>query len=298
MLGKLIAQFLMRFSKRHKIMDVDKPVVFILGPTGVGKTKLSIELAQKFDGEIISADSMQVYRNLDIITNKVTNEEMQGVPHHMINFVDPLKFFTSVDYRNQTLPIIKNVLDRRKVPIVVGGTMYWIECLLYDVLIRPEKNETISLQVLEEVREDSLGDEFSLSNEDITKETLFSNIIEPKYLRAVPAENLHKILQEIDPERAQFIHPSEKRKTIRSLQIYQQTGKTHTDWLNEQKNIGSHLGGPLRFKNSLILLLTCDEDVLNERINKRIEQMLDMGLVQELLDFHDQYNLTRLESNI
>lgn len=147
--------------------------------------------------------------------------------------------------------------------------MYWIECLLYDVLVRPEGNEILSLQTLQEVRDDSYGEEFSFSNEDFTKEFLFSHIIEPKYLQAIPAENLHKILQEIDPERAQFIHPLERRKTIRSLQIYQQTGKTHSDWLNEQKNLGSHLGGPIRFKNSLILLLTCDENGKIDHFDRR-----------------------------
>jgi len=110
------------------------------------------------------------------------------------------------------------------------------------------------------VCKDFLGEGFVFSEDSITKDSLFSIIIEPKFLQQVPAEKLHEILAEIDAERAQFIHPLNRRKIIRSLQIFQQTGKIHSEWLKEQKLVGSNLGGPLRYKNSLILLLTCDEN--------------------------------------
>uniref|UniRef100_A0A8D8SQI6 tRNA dimethylallyltransferase, mitochondrial n=1 Tax=Cacopsylla melanoneura TaxID=428564 RepID=A0A8D8SQI6_9HEMI len=116
------------------------PIFVILGSTGTGKSKLGIELAKKFNGEVISADSMQVYKGLDVITNKVTEEEAEGIPHHMLNFLDPNTRFTVVDYRNQALRHIDDIVRRNKVPIIVGGTNYYIESLLWSILIDNKTN--------------------------------------------------------------------------------------------------------------------------------------------------------------
>ena len=120
------------------------PLVVILGSTGTGKSKLAIEIGKRLGGEIISADSMQVYKGLDIITNKVTAEEQSQCPHHMIDFVSPLKEFSVVDFRNMALPLIEDIKSRGKIPIVVGGTNYYIESVLWDILIDEDRNDNSS----------------------------------------------------------------------------------------------------------------------------------------------------------
>ncbi|XP_042235082.1 tRNA dimethylallyltransferase-like [Homarus americanus] len=111
------------------------PVVVVLGATGTGKSKLALEIAGKFNGEIISADSMQVYHGLDIVTNKVTPEEQAQVPHHLLDFLDPLSRYSVTDFRNDALPVVERLLSQNKIPVIVGGTNYYIESLLWNVLI-------------------------------------------------------------------------------------------------------------------------------------------------------------------
>merc|ERR1739838_1267324 len=118
------------------------PIVVVLGATGAGKSKLALEIASKIKGEIISADSMQVYKDLDIITNKVTAEEQALVPHHLIDFVDPRSRYSVVDFRNQAQPLIEQLLDANKIPVVVGGTNYYIEALLWENLVDPVPEQT------------------------------------------------------------------------------------------------------------------------------------------------------------
>ncbi|KAK4301246.1 hypothetical protein Pmani_026599 [Petrolisthes manimaculis] len=117
------------------------PVVVVLGATGTGKSKLALEIATRFKGEIISADSMQVYKGLDIITNKVTPEEQAQVPHHLLDFVDPLSRYSVIDFRDAALPIVQRLLDQGTLPVIVGGTNYYIESLLWEVLIDPVSSE-------------------------------------------------------------------------------------------------------------------------------------------------------------
>ncbi|XP_065213375.1 tRNA dimethylallyltransferase [Planococcus citri] len=119
------------------------PIVCVLGATGTGKSKLAIELAKKFNGEVISADSMQVYKGLDIASNKVTQAEMEGIPHHMLDILRPMDRYSVTDFRNQALPIIDNILKRKKLPIVVGGTNYYIEAVLYEMLVEPVEENSV-----------------------------------------------------------------------------------------------------------------------------------------------------------
>ncbi|KAK3858773.1 hypothetical protein Pcinc_035063 [Petrolisthes cinctipes] len=125
------------------------PVVVVLGATGTGKSKLALEIATRFKGEIISADSMQVYKGLDIITNKVTPEEQAQVPHHLLDFVDPLSRYSVIDFRDAALPIVERLLDQGTLPVIVGGTNYYIESLLWEVLIDPVSSERNSKLVFE-----------------------------------------------------------------------------------------------------------------------------------------------------
>ncbi|XP_017881076.1 tRNA dimethylallyltransferase-like [Ceratina calcarata] len=168
------------------------PVLAILGSTGSGKSRLGIELARRFSGEIISADSMQVYKGLDIITAKVTKEEKAMVPHHMLDVVDPLNpSFTVVQFRDMAIPIIDDLLARRKMPIIVGGTNYYIESVLWKILI--DKNEDEDDPVARSKRMKVEMDRF----------TTTSN------------EELFKQLTEVDPEMARRVHPNNRRKIIR-----------------------------------------------------------------------------------
>ncbi|XP_021923587.1 tRNA dimethylallyltransferase, mitochondrial isoform X2 [Zootermopsis nevadensis] len=526
------------------------PVIVILGATGSGKSKLGIEIARKFAGEILSADSMQVYKGLDIITNKVTAEERLLAPHHLLDIVEPLQRFTVVDFRNRALPVIEKLMQDGKLPVIVGGTNYYIESLLWKVLVEnPVKqmklpgddeethsdgssdggtlkehvaDNTESLSVKQIVLDgNSCGDKLqdvTCQNEDLDKRSFVSkcgkraldcgdevqnikcqacgvglkpfdtgcqikvhseerqaqdgqevncvlegpnlkstechkevdcrssdstetqnsvfcekndieltrnenieegidrggdmpkpviqsqshsgnvgrdhvdesrsmlreksldgcpvgsaelssmrtnvkvccktevmeevesvtneqvvslhnknpeievdtelvyerdrkrmlealndenteskklrvqgvtvDLMDEAALEHLPSPQLYERLQAVDPDMAQSLHPNNKRKIIRSLQVYAQTGRTHSSILREQRSAdgGSELGGPLRFPHSCILWLQCDQ-VLDERLDVRVDTMLEQGLVQELLDFHRRYNKERLATS-
>uniref|UniRef100_A0ABD2WEC7 Uncharacterized protein n=1 Tax=Trichogramma kaykai TaxID=54128 RepID=A0ABD2WEC7_9HYME len=166
------------------------PVLVILGATGTGKSKLGIQLAKKFNGEIISADSMQVYKGLDITSAKVTKEEQSQAKHHMLDVVDPLNEYTVVNFRNQALPIMQNLVNKEIMPIIVGGTNYYIESLLWKILIDDPKTS----------ESDSEGD--------------FSPL-KIRRIEETSNEELHNRLKEIDPEMADRLHPNNRRKVIR-----------------------------------------------------------------------------------
>ncbi|XP_052440873.1 tRNA dimethylallyltransferase isoform X5 [Carassius gibelio] len=203
---------------------ISPSLVVILGATGTGKSKLAIEIGKRLNGEIISADSMQVYKGLDIITNKVTEEEQAQCPHHMISFVDPLQGSESE----------KGVASESKTELEkLGG---------------PE---------------------------------------------------LHRWLKEVDPDMAAILHPHDARKIARSLQVFMDTGVPHSRLLEEQRGQdgGGCLGGPLRFQNPCIFWLHCKTNALDERLDKRVDQMLSLGLIDELKDFHQRFNEKKIKEN-
>ncbi|XP_065070568.1 tRNA dimethylallyltransferase-like, partial [Rhopilema esculentum] len=209
------------------------PIIVILGSTGVGKTKLSIELAKKVDGEIISADSMQVYKGLDVVTAKATQAERAEIKHHMIDMVNPLDSFSVVEFRNMALPIISDISSKGKVPIIVGGTNYYIESLLWNIL----------------VTEDSGNQKTLASDLEDTSPNLSKIDFE-----VLKDQSIYKFLQSIDPVAASKVHPNDSRKVKRKLEIWKATGKKPSDVIVEQQSLdgGDHLGGPLRFTNSLV----------------------------------------------
>nr|XP_034176165.1 tRNA dimethylallyltransferase isoform X1 [Osmia lignaria] len=268
------------------------PVLAILGSTGCGKSRLSIELARKFSGEIISADSMQVYKGLDIVTAKVTKEEQAMAPHHMLDIVDPLDpNFTVVQFRNMATPIIDDLLARGKLPIIVGGTNYYIESLLWQVLI---SDATSAFDDSE--RKDASDEPGEEENEEVSP--LKKKKVELDRLTTESNEELHEKLKKVDPDMAKRIHPNNRRKVIRSLEVFEQYGVQHSELLKAQRTAGGcGLGGPLRHPNSVILWLRCDTRVLEERLESRVDAMMKTGLVQELLDFHRRYNEQRIKSN-
>ncbi|XP_072273620.1 tRNA dimethylallyltransferase isoform X2 [Pyxicephalus adspersus] len=249
------------------------PLVVILGATGTGKSKLAVQLGRRLGGEIISADSMQVYEGLDIITNKVTPEEQQLCKHHMISFVDPLVTnFTVVDFRNKAISLIEDIFSKDKIPIVVGGTNYYIESLLWKVLVdvgSPSARTTSN----------------NIDGVNIPTDR-------KSELEKLDGDELHARLKEVDPEMAAMLHPHDKRKVARSLQVFEESGIPHTEHLRRQQegDGGGPLGGALRYSNHCILWLHSDQEVLNTRLSARVDEMLQMGLIKELQDFHKCYN--------
>ncbi|XP_075801553.1 tRNA dimethylallyltransferase isoform X2 [Microtus pennsylvanicus] len=210
------------------------PLVVILGATGTGKSTLAVQLGQRLGGEIVSADSMQVYEGLDIITNKVSAQEQKMCRHHMISFVDPLvTSYTVVDFRNRATALIEDIFARDKIPIVVGGTNYYIESLLWKVLVNTKRPEMGTGKAADRKVE--------LENED--------------------SHELHKRLSQVDPEMAAKLHPHDKRKVARSLQVFEETGISHSEFLHRQhaEEGGGPLGGPLKFPNPCILWLHADQ---------------------------------------
>ncbi|TRY66674.1 hypothetical protein DNTS_008004, partial [Danionella cerebrum] len=226
--------------------------------TGTGKSKLAIEIGKRLNGEIISADSMQIYKGLDIITNKVTEAEQAECRHHMINFVDPL---------------VKDIHVREKLPIIVGGTNYYIESILWKVLVDTKGRDA-----------------------DLEKGVGALSRAELENLGAV---EIHRRLKEVDPDMAAILHPHDSRKTARSLQVYMETGIPHSQHLQEQRGQagGDCLGGPLRFPDPCIFWLSCKTNVLNDRLDNRVDQMMSQGLIDELKDFHVRFNETKLKDN-
>ncbi|XP_051044666.1 tRNA dimethylallyltransferase [Phodopus roborovskii] len=262
------------------------PLVVILGATGTGKSTLALQLGQRLGGEIVSADSMQVYEGLDIITNKVSAQEQKMCRHHMISFVDPLvTSYTVVDFKNRATALISlrryctqpwklrsgDIFARDKIPIVVGGTNYYIESLLWKVLVNTKPQEMGTGQVVDRKVE--------LEKED--------------------GHELHKRLSQVDPEMAAKLHPHDKRKVARSLQVFEETGISHSEFLHRQhaEEGGGPLGGPLKFPNPCILWLHADQKVLDKRLDKRVDDMLAAGLLEELRDFHRCYNLKTSSGN-
>lgn len=356
------------------------PLVVILGSTGTGKSKLAIEIGKRFGGEILSADSMQVYKGLDIITNKVTAEELSECPHHLIDFVSPLKEFSVVEFRNMAVPLIEDIRRRGKIPIVVGGTNYYIESVLWNILIDEENAKSAvdgdtgsssseeesggpariikkrkGIQNLKIVATVQGGWEGELRSKEISKSSVCKQIIEQNYrgdpwpgslkeghsdkikvfnstskvgvsaympgnsdcsdagkLLSHPEElpgndvkgsksrceelgcqkSLYEKLKEVDPAMADRLHPCDSRKISRSLQVYEQHGRQHSQILREQREMlgGSVYGGPLRYEHTCVFWLQCQRDILNERLDERVDEMLHRGLIEELLDFHQEYN--------
>ncbi|XP_047503271.1 tRNA dimethylallyltransferase [Pieris napi] len=286
------------------------PMVVILGATGTGKTKLSLELAQRFGTEIISADSMQIYKGLDIVTAKATLQERQLVPHHLLDILEPHQNFTVVDFRNRALKIIDELTKENKVPIIVGGTNYYIESIIYKILVE-DMNDTNALLWDQSKRKRDSADEETETNkkqavesegsistpeskdikkdvevnrdkiqEDVDNEAKLSN------------EEIHARLKAIDPKMAARLHPNNRRKVLRSIEVWLKSGRLHSEVLEEQKLSEGQLRRP---GSTIILWLKCEQKVHDERLDARVDSMLEEGLVQELLNFHECHNKQRMK---
>ena len=299
------------------------PLVVVLGATGAGKSKLAIEIAKALNGEIISADSMQVYKGLDILTNKVTKEEENECKHHLISYLEPShERYTVIDFKNDALPIIDSLQQENKLPIVVGGTNYYIESLLWDFTLEgTSKTKMVSTESSSEDQHHNAGDIVSLnknnseseedevkssasavlqtqSQDTLSEEELLRNILDLKHKDSSLIESVlyklsysqaYKCLTQIDPEIASKRHPKDIRKVIRALQYYLETGKTMSSAYKDQHaNETNVKSGPMRYPNACILWVKCNQSDLDYRIDKRVDQMLEKGMATELEDFYKQ----------
>lgn len=228
-----------------------KPFIILAGPTSVGKTALSIKLAKAVNGEIISADSMQVYRGMDIGTAKITPQEMDGVAHHMLDILNPNEDFNVVLFQQYANRYMKQIYEKGKIPILVGGTGFYIQAVLYDI-------------------------DFTENQEDQT----YRKELEELYDKKGP-EYLHQLLQEVDPESAQAIHSNNKKRVIRALEYYKFTGEkisVHNE--RERQN-----ESPYQF---CYFVLNRDRAKLYEGINERVDLMLEKGLLDEVKGLYQQ----------
>lgn len=222
-----------------------KPLIILTGPTAVGKTKSSIELAKTINGEIISADSMQVYKNMNIGSAKIRPEEMQGIPHYLIDVVNPEEEFHIVRFQQMAKHALHKIYDKGKIPIVVGGTGFYIQALLYDIDFTENDEDTAYRKELEQLAQEK-GTEY-----------------------------LHEQLRIVDEKSAEDIHANNVKRVIRALEFYKQTGQK----ISQHNELERAKESPYNF---CYFVLTDDREVLYERINHRIDQMLENGLIEEV----------------
>ncbi len=222
-----------------------RPLVILTGPTAVGKTALSIALAKEIGGEIISADSMQVYRRMDIGSAKITPEEMAGVPHHLIDVLEPDQEFNVVVFQKLAKRAVADIYSRGHIPVVVGGTGFYIQALVYDIDFTENDEDTALRRSLEELA------------------------------RREGAEALYERLRAVDPESCESIHANNIKRVIRAIEFYEKTGKKISDHNREQRQNDSPY-------NVAYFVLNDDRERIYERINDRVDLMMAQGLTEEV----------------
>ena len=222
-----------------------KPLIILTGPTAVGKTKASIGLAKALNGEIISADSMQVYKYMDIGSAKIRPEEMDGIKHYMIDELEPDEEFHVVRFQQMAKAAMEEIYAKGKVPIVVGGTGFYIQALLYDIDFTENEEDTA----------------YRMELEQIAKEN--------------GPEKLHEMLREVDPESADAIHANNVKRVIRALEFYKLTGQKISEHNEKERAKKS----PYEF---CYFVLNDDRKLLYDRIDLRIDKMMEEGLLEEV----------------
>lgn len=229
--------------------EIKIPLILICGATASGKTGLGVEIAERYNGEVISADSMQIYKKMNIATAKPTKEEMRGIKHHLIDYVEPYESYSVADYVKKARNTIVDIYSRGKIPVMVGGTGLYINSVLENI----EFGEENSSQ--------ELRDELNKRIETEGKEVLL------------------KELAKFDPQTAERIGLASARRIVRAIEVYRTTGKTMTQFIAESKLKPSPY-------NDVRIGLSCeDRQNLYDRINRRVDLMVEMGLIEEAKEF-------------
>ena len=224
---------------------MEKPLIVLTGPTAIGKTSLSISLAKAVNGEIISADSMQVYKHMDIGSAKIRPEEMKGVPHYLVDVLEPEEEFHIVKFQQMAKAAMEEIYGKGKIPILVGGTGFYIQAVTRDIDFTEAKQEDAYRSELEALAEEK------------------------------GAEYLHEMLQKVDPASAESIHAHNVKRVIRALEFYHQNGTPISAHNEEQKAQESPY-------NLAYFVLNGPREILYDRIDRRVDQMLEEGLVKEV----------------
>ena len=237
---------------------MSKPrVVAVGGPTASGKTALSVALARAFDGEIINADSMQIYKNLDVGTAKPSAEERQGIPHYLLDFLPPETPYSVADFTAAADPLIRDITARGRLPLVVGGTGLYITSLLSGMAFAPEKTDP-AIRARLQARADTEG-----------------------------GTALYAELQRIDPDYAAQVHPNNLPRVIRALELFEATGRRMSDQRREARPAEAPY-------HALCLCLTCrDRAVLYSRIDRRVDEMVENGVLDEARQVYDHRDAYR-----
>lgn len=222
-----------------------KPLIILTGPTAVGKTDLSIQLAKAVNGEIISADSMQIYKEMNIGSAKIQPEEMKGVPHYLVDEIEPEEEFNVVRFQTMAKNAMKTIYQKGKIPVIVGGTGFYIQALLYDIDFTDTTEDFDYRRELEQLAQEK-GNEF-----------------------------LHEMLRKVDPKAAQEIHENNRKRVIRALEYYRDTGKQISKHNEQQRQNES----PYQFA---YFVLNRDRRELYRRIDQRVDQMMKQGLLEEV----------------
>jgi tRNA dimethylallyltransferase len=241
--------------------DSKLPLLVLVGPTAVGKTKMSLSIAHQFNCEIISGDSMQIYRYMDIGTAKLPERQREGIPHHMIDIVDPDEPFSAADFQQMANTLIADIHRRGRLPFVVGGTGLYVEALCYGFEFTPSAGGDAAFR--EEMKE---------------------------YAARNGAQALHDRLREVDPQTAERLHPNDQRRIIRALEIFRISGRPMSDWLARQAKVS-----PYRL---CLIGLSMERELLYRRIEQRVDEMIREGLVDEvqrLLDLGYSADLTSMQ---
>jgi tRNA dimethylallyltransferase len=221
----------------------DQRIAILTGPTAVGKTEISIAVAQALETEIVSADSMQVYRRMEAGTAKPSPEQRAAVPHHLIDFVDPATPFTVADYRAAAIPVIERLLHIGKIPLIVGGTRLYLQSLTAPFVTGPAPDPRLREQ-----------------------------------LAATPVAERYARLQAVDPDTASRLHPEDRKRIIRALEVYETTGEP----ISRLQARSQEEGG--RFEAVWVALIR-DRDEIYERIERRVDAMIEAGLIEEVESF-------------
>lgn len=229
---------------------MEKPLIILTGPTAVGKTKLSIQLAKAINGEIISADSMQVYKYMNIGTAKIRLEEMEGIKHYLIDEFDPKEEFNIVKFQEYTYKYLDEIYAKGKIPIIVGGTGFYIQSVLYGIDFEENQADTSYREELEILAKEK------------------------------GATYLHEMLANVDEKSAQDIHSNNIKRVIRALEYYKQTGNK----ISEHNEVQRQKESPYNFA---YFVLNDDRKILYERIDKRVDDMIKDGLLEEVRDLLD-----------
>lgn len=216
-------------------------VIVIIGQTAVGKTAMSIKLAKALDSEIINGDAMQVYKELNIITDKITKDKMQNIPHHLLDIKSINEDYSVEEYQHNIRKLISDINAKGKIPIIVGGTGLYIKAALFD---------------------------YSFPKEDVSNKEM------ELYYKDKTNDELYDLLLSLDPKSAEKIHKNNRRRVIRALSIYKSTGVTKSEMIENQKHEMLY--------DALLIGLDLDKDIINNKIDKRIDEMFEDGIIEEV----------------